>query len=106
MKTTLQRPYWSLKLITAAALAYTHSGVLAADTVAEVWGDEAVPKNCFEVIPAVGSIENGQKASDWNQLQNTSIISFEHRITDFKRCFPFRSNELNSLALYLETPVD
>ena len=76
-------------------------------TVKEVWGEEAVPKNCFEVIPAVGSLENGQRVSDWNQLQDIERLSFEHRITAFKRCFPYKKpDELTSLALYLEVPVD
>ena len=55
--------FWKLAVTTyLAALGQS------AKTVAEVWGEEAVPKNCFEVIPAVGSVENGQKESNWIQL--------------------------------------
>ena len=33
-------------------------------------------------------------------------VSFQHRISAFKRCFPWRSRDLTSLALYLEVPYD
>ena len=73
-----------------------------AQTIEEQWGDLAVPKNCFEVLPSYGSIKNGQQISDFPQLQDTKKMSFSHRITGFKRCFPYNSSEkLISLALYL-----
>ena len=33
-------------------------------------------------------------------------VSFQHRISAFKRCFPWRSRNLTSIALFLETPYD
>ena len=37
---------------------------------------------------------------------NIDKMSFQHRVSAFKRCFPWRSRDLTSLALYLETPYD
>lgn len=31
----------------------------AVKTIAEQWGDKATPKNCFEVLPMVGTIDSG-----------------------------------------------
>jgi hypothetical protein len=72
------------------------------ETIEEQWGDQAVPKNCFEVLPAYGSIRNGIKTSNWAQVQDIKNMSFSHRITSFKRCFPYNNPEkLTSFALYL-----
>lgn len=62
--------------------------------IAELWGPDATPKNCFEVLPAFGSVENGVDVSDWALLQDTSILSFDHEIVSFKRCFPYNSEKL------------
>ena len=75
-------------------------------TISEQWGTDSQPKNCFEVLPAFGLAQSGTRVSDWNQLVNIDKMSFEHRISGFKRCFPWRDNKLTSLALFLETPYD
>ena len=86
------------RALTVALVSAVAQGSL---TIEEQWGTEAVPKNCFEVLPSYGSIKSGQKVSDWAQLQDTSKMSFAYRITSFKRCYPFNENRLTSLALYL-----
>lgn len=62
--------------------------------IKELWGLDAVPKNCYEVLPAYGTVENGFSVSDWTALQNTSIMSLDHQIFRFKRCFPYNKEEL------------
>lgn len=108
-KSRKKQKCFALHVLTAlAVIADTENkgnglGVQAAQTIAELYGDQATPKNCFEVVEAIGSRLNGQKVSDWNQLQDISVLSFEHSITSFKRCYPYRSenNTLTSLALTL-----
>ena len=70
--------------------------------IAQLWGPDAQPKNCFELQPAYGSIEDGQVVSDLPELQNIDIISLDHEIVSFKRCFPYNESKLQSLALYLQ----
>ena len=37
------------------------AGVEAAETIAEAWGEEADPKNCYELIESVGSRVSGTR---------------------------------------------
>ena len=73
--------------------------------IAELWGSEATPTNCFKVLPAYGSERNGvQSVSDYLRLQDINTLSLDHRISAVRRCYPFNSEELSSFQLFLAIP--
>ena len=55
-----------------------------------------------------GTIGVGQKTSDYDQLRKVGDFTSDHRISNFKRCFPYndKDQQLQSLALYLTIPTD
>lgn len=69
-------------------------------TIAEQYGDLAQPKNCFTKEQDVGLIGYGVNVSNWDQLQNTNEMSFAHRVTAFKYCYPPDSIDNDTSTLF------
>ncbi len=58
-------------------------------------GDRALKSivDCFEVQPMYGTIGVGQKVSDYDQLRKVGDFTSDHRISNFKRCFPYNDKD-------------